>query len=156
MGFWKSLKFWDTQAVIESTIETTQILFREAKARYPDRDCHAWLAYAFGARAGYDKVVPLGTFTRTTLFSVLEDDAPIALAYFLLSQEMPKASARFEERFGNVLRPALELVRQGKFLERWEQANPWTVGNIPAMREVVAESFEALAQEIASGRLNNH
>ena len=85
MGFWKSLKFWDTQAVIETTIETTQILFREAKARHPERDCHAWLAFAFGARSGYKNVAPLIRFTRTTLFSVLGEDAPIALAYFLLS-----------------------------------------------------------------------
>jgi hypothetical protein len=41
MGFWKTLKFWDTQAVIETTIETTQKTFREEKRKHPDRDPHA-------------------------------------------------------------------------------------------------------------------
>jgi hypothetical protein len=161
MGFWKNLKlfgrtlkFWDTQTVIETTIETTENLFREAKILHPDRDCHAWLASAFGGRTGY-KVAPFAMFTQTTLFSVLENDAPIALAYFLLSQEMPAAATKFQERFGNVLQPALDLASQNKFFERWEQLNPWTATNVPGIREIVEEASQSLAQS-PSGRLNDH
>jgi hypothetical protein len=60
---------------------------------------------------------------------------------------MPAASARFENRFEEALRPALELLRQGRFVERWEQENPWTAANIPGLREVIAE----MAREMASG-----
>ena len=56
MGFWKRLKFWDTQAVIETTIETTQGTFREEKRKHPDRDPHAWLALTYGSRGGYSPI----------------------------------------------------------------------------------------------------
>lgn len=149
MGFWKSLKIWDTQAVIETTIETTQKSFLEAKRKFPDRDPHAWLALTFGSRSGY-KVAPLIMFTRTTMFSVLGDDAPAGLAYYFLTQEMPAALPRFAAEMDRVIGPALDLIRQGAFAERWELTNPWTAANIPGMREVVPESTEAMAHQLAA------
>jgi hypothetical protein len=35
------------------------------------------------------------------------------------------------------MRPAKELIAQSKFLKKWEETNPWTVKNVPGMREAV-------------------
>jgi hypothetical protein len=147
MGFWKTLKFWDTQAVIETTIETSQGTFREEKRKHPDRDPHAWLALTYGSRGGYS-ADPLISFTRTTIYSVLGDDAPTGLAYYFLRQEMPAALPKFKAEMERVTAPALKLIRQGKFVVQWEALNPWTTANVPGMRKVVAESAESLAREM--------
>jgi len=147
MGFWKTLKFWDNQAVIETTIETTQETFREEKRKHPDRDPHAWLALTYGSRGGYP-ADPLISFTRTLTYSVLGDDAPIGLAYHFLKQEMPAALPKFEAEMERVTAPALKLIRQRQFVGQWETLNPWTAANIPGMREVVAKGAEALAHEM--------
>ena len=145
MGFWKTLKFWDTQAVIATTIETTEKTFREEKRKHPDRDPHAWLALTYGSRGGYT-ADPLISFTRTMMYSVLGDDAPAGLAYYFLTQEMPAALPKFEAEMERVTAPALKLIRQRQFVGQWEALNPWTAANLPGMREVVAKSAEALAR----------
>jgi len=145
MGFWKTLKFWDTQAVIETTIEATQETFRQEKPKHPDRDPHAWLALTYGSRGGYT-ADPLISFTRTTMYSVLGDDAPTGLAYYFLTQEMPAALPKFKAEMERVTAPALKLVRQRQFVGQWEALNPWTAANVSGMREVVAERAEALAR----------
>jgi hypothetical protein len=146
MGFWKTLKFWDTQANIETTIEDTQKTFRQEKRKHPDRDPHAWLALTYGARSGYS-ADPLISFTRTMMYSVLADDAPTGLAYYFLTQEMPAALPKFKAEMERVTAPALKLIRQRQFLGQWEALNPWTAANAPGIREVVAESAEILARE---------
>ena len=147
MGFWKTLKFWDNQAIIETTIEETQKTFREEKRKHPDRDPHAWLALTYGSRGGYT-ADPLISFTRTTMYSVLGDDAPVGLAYYFLTQEMPAALPKFKAEMERVTAPALKLIRQRQFVVQWEALNPWTAANVPGMREVVAESAEALARKM--------
>ncbi len=147
MGFWKTLKFWDTQAVIETTIETTQETFREEKRKHPDRDPHAWLALTYGSRGGYTSD-PLISFTRTAMYSVLGDDAPTGLAYYFLRQEMPAALPKFKAEMERVTAPALKLIHQRQFVAQWEALNPWTAANVPGMRKVVAESAESLAHEM--------
>jgi hypothetical protein len=152
MGFWKTLKFWDTQAVIEATIETSEKQFRYAKAKYPDRDCHAWLAYALGARPGW-KTAPVITFTRTTLYSVLRnEDAPAALGCYILTEEIPRAIPRFQATLVRLIGPAYELLRQGEFSQHWEQKNPWTAANVAGIREVVAATFK---KEVLKDQLVN-
>ena len=145
MGFWKTLKFWDTEAIIETTIETTQKTFLEEKKKHPDRDPHAWLALTYGSRGGYT-ADPLISFTRTTMYSVLGDDAPVGLAYYFLTQEMPAALPKFKAEMERVTAPALKLIRQSQFVVQWEALNPWTAANIPGIRKVVAESADALAR----------
>ncbi len=145
MGFWKTLKFWDTQAIIETTIEDTQKTFREEKRKHPDRDPHAWLALTYGSRSGYT-ADPLISFTRTTMYSVLGDDAPTGLAYYFVTQEMPAALPKFKAEMERVTAPALRLIRERQFIVQWEAVNPWTAANIPGIREVVAESADALAR----------
>ena len=77
-------------------------------------------------------------FTRTTLFSVLDDDhTAVAFAYFFLSQEMPHVTPKLESRWEEIIRPAIDLITQGKFLQKWEETNPWTAKNIAGMRESV-------------------
>ena len=145
MGFWKTLKFWDTEAIIETTIETTQKTFLEEKKKHPDRYPHAWLALTYGSRGGYT-ADPLISFTRTTMYSVLGDDAPVGLAYYFLTQEMPAALPKFKAEMERVTAPALKLIRQSQFVVQWEALNPWTAANIPGIRKVVAESADALAR----------
>jgi hypothetical protein len=145
MGFWKTLKFWDTQAIIETTIEDTQKTFREEKRKHPDRDPHAWLALTYGSRGGYT-ADPLISFTRTMMYSVLGDDAPTGLAYYFVTQEMPAALPKFKAEMERVTAPALRLIRERQFIVQWEAVNPWTAANIPGIREVVAESADSLAR----------
>lgn len=142
MGFWKSLMFWDTDAVIESTLEAVSNDYSSYEEQAPDRDPHFWLAAAFSNRPGYrpgkdvGEIVP---FTRTTMFSVLGDKASVALGYYFLSQEMAHALPKFETKWTKILQPASDLVTQRRFLKTWEKLNPWTCKNIPLMREVVAQ-----------------
>lgn len=141
MRFLKRLKFWDTNAVIESTVEAVSNDYSHYKKQAPERDRHFWLATAFMNRPGYRVGKDVGAiipFTRTTLFSVLEEDrATLALAYFFLSQEMPHVIPKLESRWEEVMRPANDLIAQGKFLQKWEETNPWTAKNIAGMREAV-------------------
>ena len=146
MSFWKRLKFWDTEAIFETTIEDTQETFRDEKRKHPDRDPHAWLALTYGSRGGYS-ADPLISFTRTTMYSVLGDDAPTGLACYFLSQEMPAELPKFRAEMERVTAPAMNLIRQHQFLAQWEALNPWTAANVPGIREVVAESVAALARE---------
>ena len=146
MGFLRMLKFWDTDAVIESTIEAVSNNFNHFRRKFPERDPHYWLASACGNRPGFQigkNVGPVIPFTRTTVFSVLGDRAPLALAYYFLSQEMPQALPKFERIWEEVLQPANVLIEQHQFLSTWEKVNPWTRENIPAMREAVAEIDKA-------------
>jgi hypothetical protein len=61
----------------------------------------------------------------------------LALAYYFLSQEMPHVVPKLESRWEEIMRPAKELIAQSKFLKKWEETNPWTVKNVPGMREAV-------------------
>lgn len=36
------------------------------------------------------------------------------------------------------MRPANDLIAQGKFFGKWEETNPWTAKNIAGVREAVA------------------
>lgn len=141
MGFLKKLKFWDVDAVIESTLEAVSNDYHHYKRQAPERDRHFWLAAAFMNRPGYRVGKDVGAiipFTRTSLFSVLEDDhAALALAYYFLSQEMPHVIPKVESRWEEIMRPAKDLIAQGKFVQKWEETNPWTAKNIPLMREAV-------------------
>ncbi|WP_321472737.1 hypothetical protein [uncultured Paludibaculum sp.] len=141
MGLLKTLKFWDSRAIIESTIETTHKSYQQAQRRSPERDCHAWLASAYLARPGY-KVEPMIAFARTAFFSVVGRDAPTVLAYYFLSQETPTTIATFDAINEKLLEPVFTIVQQGRFLQHWEQANPWTAAHIPVMRELVADMIK--------------
>lgn len=146
MGFLRRLKFWDADAVIESTIESVSNNFYYYKKQAPERDRHFWLAAAFMNRPGYrigKEVGGIIPFTRTALFSVLEDDhATLALAYFFLSQEVPHIIPKIEKRWEEIMQPANDLIAQGKFIQKWEEINPWTAKNIAGLREAVAYSVE--------------
>jgi len=146
MGFLKRLKFWDTDALIESTVEAVSNAFYYYKRQTPERDRHFWLAAAFMNRPGYRVEKDVGAiipFTRTSLFSVLDDDrATLALAYYFLSQEMPDVIPKIEKRWEEAMRPANDLITQGQFVHKWEETNPWTAENITGMREAVAYSVE--------------
>jgi hypothetical protein len=147
-GFWKTLKFWDTSSVIHTTIETIQKTFREEKRKHPYRDPHAWLASTYGSRGGYT-AAHLIHFSRTMMYSVLGEDAPTGLAYYFLTQEYPAAVSKFEAKMERLIAPALRLIRERQFVVEWEALNPWTAGNVPEMRKVVAERVKALACEMA-------
>jgi hypothetical protein len=141
VGFLKRLKFWDANAVIDSTVEAVSNDYSYYKRQAPERDRHFWLAAAFINRPGYRAGKDVGTiipFTRTTLFSVLEEDhAALALAYYFLSQELPHVIPKLENRWEGIMRPANDLIAQGKFLQKWEETNPWSAKNIAGMRESV-------------------
>ncbi len=147
MGFLKRLKFWNIDSVIESTVEAVTNDYHYYKRQAPERDRHFWLAAAFMNRPGYRVGKDVGAvipFTRTTLFSVLDDDrAALALAYFFLSQEMPHVIPKIERRWEEIMQPSNDLIGQGKFVQKWGEINPWTAKNIPGMREAVAYSVEA-------------
>jgi len=142
MGFLKRLKFWDTNAVIDSTVEAVSKDYSYYKSQIPERDPHFWLAAAFMNRPGYrvgKNVGPIIPFTRTTLYSILDEKhAALALAYFFLSQEMPHVIPKLENRWEEIMRPAMELIAQGKFLQKWEEINPWTTKNIAGLRDSVS------------------
>lgn len=147
MGFLKKLKFWDVDAVIESTVEAvSNDYYYYYKKQSPERDRHFWLAAAFMNRPGYKVGKDVGgiiPFTRTSLYSVLEDDhAALALAYYFLSQEMPHAILKVESRWEEIIRPAKRLITQGVFAQKWEETNPWTANNIPLMREAVRADIQ--------------
>ena len=80
------------------------------------------------------------------MYSVLGEDAPTGLAYYFLTQEMPAALPKFKAEMERVTAPALRLIRERQFIVQWEAVNPWTAANIPGIREVVAESADALAR----------
>jgi hypothetical protein len=91
-----------------------------------------------GYRVGQD-VGALVPFTKTSLYSVLEDDrAAEALAYYFLSQETPHVAPKFETRWAAIMRPATDLVHRGRFAQKWEETNPWTAKSILGIREGVA------------------
>ncbi len=142
MGFLKRFKFWDTDAVVESTVEAVSKDYYHYKTQAPERDRHFWLAAAFMNRPGYRVGKDVGTiipFTSTTLFSVLEDDyATLSLSYFFLSREMPQVVTKIEKRWEEIMNPANDLIAQGTFLKKWEEINPWTAKNIAGMREAVS------------------
>ncbi len=146
MGFLKKFKFWDLHAVIDTTVEAVSSDYYYYKKQAPERDRHVWLAAAFMNRPGHrvgEDVGAIIPFTRTTLFSVLEDDdAAMALAYFFLSQEMPHVMPKLESRWEEIMRPSLDLIAQGQFLQKWAEANPWTTKNIPGIEEAVAFAIE--------------
>jgi len=146
MGFLKRLKFWNIDAVIESTVEAVSNDYRYFKRQAPERDRHFWLAAAFMNRPGYRVGKDVGAiipFTRTTLFSVLDDNcAALALAYFFLAQEMPHAIPKIGRRWEEIMQPANDLIARGDFVQKWEEINPWTANNIAGMREAVASGVE--------------
>ena len=146
MGFLRMLKFWDVDAVIEGTIKAVTKDFNNYKRKAPERDPHYWLASAFSNRRGYrpgKDVGPIIPFTRTTVFSVLGDCAPLALAYYFLSQEMRHAIPKFEKKWEEVLQPANDLIARREFLKTWERVNSWTRENVPGMQEAVAQTEKA-------------
>jgi hypothetical protein len=61
---------------------------------------------------------------------------------------MPAALPKFKAEMERVTGPALKLIRQSQFVVQWEALNPWTAANVPGIREMVAESVEALAREM--------
>jgi len=141
MGFLKRLKFWNADAVIESTVKAVTKDYSHYKRQTPERDRHFWLAAAFRNRPGYGLGQDAGgiiPYTRTALFAVLaEENAALALAYFFLSQEMPLGIMKIGKQWEAIMRPANELIAQGRFLRKWEETNPWTAGNIAGVRESV-------------------
>jgi hypothetical protein len=44
-----------------------------------------------------------------------------------------------EGRMEEFMRPTIDLMAQGKFLQKWEGTNPWTTKNVPGMRGAVDE-----------------
>ena len=142
MGFFKGLKFWDANAVIDSTVESVSKDYSYYKSQAPERDPHFWLSAAFMNRPGYRVGKDVGAiipFTRTTLYSVLDEEhAAVALAYYFLSQEMPHVIPKLQNRWEEIMRPAKDLIAQGNFLQKWEEINPWTAKNIAGLRESVS------------------
>ena len=53
MGFFKSLKFWDANAVIDGTVEAVSKDYSYYKSQTPERDPHFWLSAAYMNRPGY-------------------------------------------------------------------------------------------------------
>jgi len=141
MGFLKRLRFWNADAVIESTVNAVANDYASCRRQTPERDRHFWLAAAFRSRTGYGAgkdAVEIIPYTRTTLFSVLDEDkAALALAYFFLSQEMPLVIMKVGKQWEAIMRPANELIAQGRFLKTWAEINPWTARNIAGVRESV-------------------
>ncbi len=141
VGFLKRLKFWDADTVIQDTMDRVRKDYDEFKSQSPRRDVHHWLAATFVKCAEYDLKQggdAVGPYNKTALFAVLdEEDAVAALAYFLISQKMPLAVPKIGKQWEALLRPANDLVIDGNFYKRWQEANPWTTRNIKGVRESV-------------------
>lgn len=127
--------------MIKNTVEAVSYDYSHYKKQTPERDRHFWLAAAFMNRTGYGAgkdAVEIIPYTRTALFAVLDEDkAALALAYFFLSQETPLVIMKVGKQWEAIMRPANELIAQGRFLKTWAEMNPWTARNIAGVRESV-------------------
>jgi len=151
MSFLKSLKIWDTDIIVESTLKHVSKAYSRNKKKYVDCDCHFWLAAVFMNRSGYYsglKSELTTPFSKTLLFSVLDEDRAIfGLGYFFLSQEMPHAISKLESQYRDAMRPADDLIAQSNFFQKWETTNPWTVNNIVGIREAVYHATHLIANQ---------
>ncbi len=140
-GFLKRLKFWDADTVIRDTMDRVHRDYDEFKSQSPRRDVHHWLTATLvkstepDSNHGIDAAAP---YNKTALFSVLdEEDAVTALAYFLISQKMPLAVPKIGKQWEALVRPANDLIIDGKFYKKWQEINPWTARNVKGVRESV-------------------
>lgn len=149
MSVWARVRsLWENEQALESTAEGLLFSFRKVSQQYPGRDINAWLAWALAARPGWGHVEKQELLLLAAPYSITsEEQATALLALDVVLKEYPELQRIVSEKQRELNLPVDFAIKNGSFLMRWKETNPWTDENYPSIEE---ELKQGLLAEVSS------
>jgi len=145
MGIWTRVRsIWENQEALDSTAEALLFGFRRMREEYPERDPNAWLAWGLATRAGFGHLEKQELLMMGAPYSIAEEElATGLLALTVVLKEYPEMKHVVAEKQQELYLPIDFAIRNGTFLQRWKQTNPWTDENFPAIEQELKQGLLA-------------
>jgi len=145
MGIWTRVRsIWENQEALESTAEALLSAFRRVRDEYPERDPNAWLAWGLSTRPSFGHVEKQDLLIMSAPYSIADEEhATGLLALSVVLQEYPEMKHVVAEKQHELYLPIDFAIRNGTFLKRWKEMNPWTDENFPAIEQELKQGLLA-------------
>lgn len=145
MGIWTRVRsLWENEEALASTAEALLSGLKKERDQYPQRDPNAWLAWALSARSGWGHIEKQDLLLQAAPSSILEEEQATALlALSVVSREYPEMNRVIAETQQELYLPIDFAIRNGTFLQRWKQTNPWTDENFPSIEQELKQGLLA-------------
>lgn len=137
MAVWTRIRsLWENEGALTSTAEALLFRFKKMQEQYPERDPNAWLAWALGNQPGWGHADKLELLSLAAPYSITEpEQATGLLALDVVAKEYPELGRAISEKHAQLYLPVDVAVKNGSFLKRWRETNPWTDDNYPAVEQ---------------------
>jgi len=137
MGIWTRVRsLWENEQALQATAEALQAGYKRAEIRFPERDPNEWLACALADRPNWGHVEKEQLILRAAPASITAaDHATALLSLSVVLREYPELSRVVGEKQQELYLPIDFAIRNGTFLHQWQNKNPWTYGNYPAVEQ---------------------
>jgi hypothetical protein len=145
MGMWNRVRtLWENDKALDSTAEELLFSLGKMSQQYPSRDLNAWLAWGLSSRPGWGTMEKQELLLLAAPCSITtQEQATALLALDVVIHEYPELERVVSEKRRELYLPVDVAIKNGSFLKRWKDTNPWT-----------DENFPAIEQELKLGLLN--
>ncbi len=156
MGIWTKVRsLWENEEALKSAAEALLSTTKRIRVQYPERDPNAWLAWALSSRTKWGHLEKQELCLQTAPCSILDDEqATDLLALTVVSREYPEMNRVIAETQQKLYLPIDFAIRNGTFLTRWKQKNPWTDENFPAVEQDLKQGLLAGAGSKAAKKVH--
>ncbi len=137
MGMWTRVRsLWENEQALDSTAEALLFSLRKMSQQYSGRDLNSWLAWAVSTRSGWGHVEKQELLLLAAPCSITsEEQATALLALDVVLQDYPELERVVSEKRPELYLPIDVAIKNGSFLKRWKEMNPWTDENFPAIEQ---------------------
>jgi len=143
MGIWTRVRsIWENQEALESTAEALLFSYRRMRNQYAERDPNAWLAWGLSTRASFGHVEKQELLLMSASYSITDEEhATALLALTVVLHEYPELKRVVSDKQHELYLPIDFAIRNGTFLKRWKETNPWTDENFPAIEQELKQGL---------------
>lgn len=145
MSVWTRVRgLWESEKALESTAESLLLAFRKMRDRYPERDSNAWLAWGLAQRSGWGHTEKEELLVLAAPYSITpEEQATALLGLDVVAKEYPELERLVAEKHPELFLQVDFAIKNGSFLARWRETNPWTDENFPAIEQELKKGLLA-------------
>jgi len=122
---------------LDSAADSLLFSFKRMSSQYPERDPNAWLAWAIANRPGlgYNHEKARAAPDGGSLCHHPCGTGNALLGLDAVVEEHPELSRLASEKHRELYLPVEFAIKNGSFLKRWRESNPWTNENYPSVEQ---------------------
>jgi hypothetical protein len=137
MSIWTRVRsLWESEKALDSAADSLLFSFKRMSSQYPERDPNAWLAWAIANRPGWGHHEKQELLLMAAPYAITPaEQATALLGLDTVVEEHPELSRLASEKHRELYLPVEFAIKNGSFLKRWRESNPWTNENYPSVEQ---------------------